>query len=512
MKRTLALVVSLALFLGLAPLAAAEAPAPLFDEPKEFTIVTTTRSPFDPEQMDIFNEIERLTNVKLNIEWSPSADYDTKVGTILASGDLPDMIGGASIANLLSQGAIVPLDDYLETVGQDILAAVVPGDMAFWRQSVDGRIYTLPMITDIPQAMSTMVRTDWLERVGMDVPTTWDEWLAVWRAFRDEDANGDGDPKNEIPFALDTNGGKNGLVALMNAFGIKSSLNGRFCVLPDGTYSVVQEHPNYRAFLEAVMMMYSEGLLDREFATRTQADLFQVMDNNTLGSTMTWAERARLSTEVNREVSPEATWLGTVPVKGPLGDQMIQSRDKVAHLITVTVAAEEAGKAEDIVKFFNWFFTPEGRKVTNYGLEGIHHKLGDDGQPEFLTPYNTGFVEARKAGLVCSLLPFYWDPSAYMQLLTAGQEYEEFSEPVKLFYDAMFINDGYYYYPIPTYVTDAYQEYQAEIMTEVDMLRDKAISGKLSLDDFFAQYEALKSKGLQAIIDEGNEVYQTLIQ
>ena len=36
-------------------------------------------------------------------------------------------------------------------------------------------------------------------------------------------------------------------------------------------------------------------LLDQEFATRTQAELFTAMDSNLVGTTMTWAERAASS-------------------------------------------------------------------------------------------------------------------------------------------------------------------------------------------------------------------------
>ena len=42
---------------------------------------------------------------------------------------------------------------------------------------------------------------DWMNRLNLQVPTTIDEFTDVLRAFRDNDANGDGDPTNEIPLA-----------------------------------------------------------------------------------------------------------------------------------------------------------------------------------------------------------------------------------------------------------------------------------------------------------------------
>ena len=45
----------------------------------------------------------------------------------------------------------------------------------------------------------TITNTEWLDRLGMEMPTTLDEFYNMLVAFRDEDANGDGDPTNEIP-------------------------------------------------------------------------------------------------------------------------------------------------------------------------------------------------------------------------------------------------------------------------------------------------------------------------
>lgn len=65
----------------------------------------------------------------------------------------------------------------------------------------------------------------------------------------------------------------------------------------------------------------------------------------------------------------------------------------------------------------------------------------------------------------------------------------------------------------PTLETDAYVEYHGELITGgngVCTLRDQCIAGQLTVDEFFTKYEALKDRGLQDVLDEGNEAYQLI--
>ncbi|HML49733.1 MAG TPA: extracellular solute-binding protein, partial [Clostridia bacterium] len=346
----------------------------------------------------------------------------------LASGidAMPDMIAGASKTMLFDQGAVIPLDDYLQ-YAPNLTNAMVPEDyLTWWREFFDGKIYAIPTIHDVPGSISYMVRADWLKRVGKEIPTTWDELVDVLRAFKAQDANGDGDANNEIPFALDN---RFCLDGLMYIFGIMPSGDGQFCILPDKTYSVVYEHPNYQKYTEAVAMLYKEGLLDPEFAVpRNQDTLFQIMDNNTCGFTMTWAERARISTEVNAELIADAEWVCIPPIQGPDGAQMIRSRAKTVNLYYVTVGAEKRGKVEKILQFVNWIYSEEGNRLMNYGIEGVHYQVVD-GKPVLVDPYITGFVAARQAGLIHSPFIFNFLPDVYMQLLTGNLSYEEMTMP-----------------------------------------------------------------------------------
>lgn len=504
MKRRLAILLGALLLLAMLPHAVAE--EKLFTEPVEISILAVTWSPYSTETT-LIPYIEEATGAKLNMEWAAREDFDTKVNALLATGKLPDMIIGATTVQLIDQGAIIPLTEYYtEEYAPNILAALEPGDYVTLRNVNDGEIYTLTSVFDFPPIYSFGVRQDWLDALGMDMPQDWDGWLAYWRGVRDNDVNGDGDVTNEIPIAGSVD-------QFLNSFGIVvDGLNAKanyFCYMPDGSYGVIQEHPNYEAYLTAMAELYAEGLLDQEFATREMSDWYKVVDSNLGGSCWIAAEQAKLSSQVLRETDPNATFVCAPPPKGPLGDQLVPARNKVSAIGTVTIAGEE--KAGDIVRLFDWLYSDEGAKLMNYGIEGVHHDVVD-GAPKLISPYVDSFVEARGAGMIFQPFPFLWLQDNYMQILLTGKTYEELDDLTKVFYDGLFMQEPYFAPRAPTLVTDAFTEYNADIFPTLRELRANVIAGRITLDDYKAQYEQLKGLGLQAIIDDATEAWAVVGQ
>lgn len=147
--------------------------------------------------------IERMTGVTLDIFWEEKEHYITSLSTMLLTSldELPDILNASDfgVMDLADDGAVIPLDDYLDLI-PNVVAAVGEDRMGYWRQ-VDGHIYTIPSVINVPGAQTMMVRGDWLEQLNLAKPQTWDEWVNLWRAIRDNDLNGNGDPGDEIPFA-----------------------------------------------------------------------------------------------------------------------------------------------------------------------------------------------------------------------------------------------------------------------------------------------------------------------
>ncbi|MGI6214691.1 MAG: hypothetical protein ACOYIT_02250 [Christensenellales bacterium] len=490
-----------------------------FEEPLEITGmgIHFNNYPTEYDGCYYFPAIEQKTNAKFMIDWRSIDGYDTHVATTLASGELPDILGAGSygVLNLVEEGAVVELDQYLDLI-PNIVEAVGEDRMADWRQA-DGHIYTIPTIVDVPGSQSVMVRKDWLDKLEMEVPTSWDEWMALWRAIRDNDLNGNGDNTDEIPLALEMGeSGERCLASLMNAFGIKTSADTQFCVLDDGTYTMVYEHPRYMEFLQTAQDMYKEGLIDPEFTMRKQAELFTAMDSGLVGTAMTWAERARISTEANRGPgSEDALWLCVAPIVGPHGDQMTQERKAVTSVWCITKAAEDKGIVEDILKVFNWNYGEEGLILYNYGIEGKTYDVIDGKyvlKPEIVA---NGFVDYRATGMEYEPFGGKWFTDAFTQCLFKGLDQADLDDASKSFYDGLAVVNNDYFYPMPQVLeTAAYTEHRGELITGaagVCVLRDQCIAGQISVEEFQAKYNELKDMGLNEVIEQGAEAYAKII-
>ena len=463
--------------------------------------------------------VEKYTNVHLQVDWRPDSDWNTQVATALAGGidNLPYLIrpGTYGVAALANEGAIVPLDDYLDLI-PNIVAAVGEERFADWK-AADGHFYTIPTIVNVPGSQSTAVRKDWLDKLNMDVPTTWEQWKAYWYGVRDNDMNGNGDTTDEIPIVLEMGqNGERSLHALLNAFGIKASSDAQFCVLDDGTYTMVYEHPRYREFITEMQQLYADKIIDQEFATRYQADMYNTMSGNLAGTVFTWAEQCAVHSETLIANGVEdGLYLTCAPITGPYGDQWIQKRQGITGNWCITAKAEADGKVEDILKFWNWMFSDEGVILYNYGIEGYTYTMVD-GKP-VINPEITaaGFNDYRTLGMEFEPVGGNWQNDAFMQCVFSGKTVDELTIPRKSFYDGLNehgVNDGKYYAMPPTLETEAYVEYRAELITSgVCALRDQCVAGQLSVDDFFAKYEELKGRGLQDIIDQGTEAYALIV-
>ncbi|MDY3249117.1 MAG: extracellular solute-binding protein [Candidatus Choladocola sp.] len=456
--------------------------------------------------------IEKMTNAHISIDWHEDEEYASAVAAtlLLDISEMPDLINpyAFGIMDLADDGLIVPLDEYLDLM-PDIVAAVGEERMDMWRQA-DGHIYFIPSVSSVQGSQTMMVRKDWLDELKMDMPETWEDWVALWKGIRDNDLNGNGDPDDEIPLALSYGAdGEKCMTMLMNAFGIRASSDCQFCILDDGTYTMVYEHPNYEKFLQAVAELYRENIIREDFDTYDYNKIEEMIKDNTLGTTMTWAVAAANAEGLRAGGDADALWVAAVPVQGPYGDQMIQERELVSSSWCITAEAEKAGKVEDIVRLFNWCFTREGAYLYNYGIEGVSYEM-KDGKPVIMPELlENSFADYRAVG--CNFEPFggLWLEDAFMQCLFNGKTEGELDEITAESFRGLFeVNDGFFYTQPVTYETDAYVKYRSGLITAgVCRLRNQAIRGEITVDEFREKYDQLKSRGLNEVIAQAGEAY-----
>lgn len=137
-------------------------------------------------------EFEELTGATVNIVTVPFSDLYSKLLTDWATGS--NSVDAAVFAPQWAVDYVTPglLTDITAQVDAD--TALKSDDIApFFRdfsQRVNDKTYMITLDGDFQMVY---YRTDVLKNLGMDAPTTWDEYLAVAKAAHGTDQNGDGE-------------------------------------------------------------------------------------------------------------------------------------------------------------------------------------------------------------------------------------------------------------------------------------------------------------------------------
>jgi 23S rRNA (cytosine1962-C5)-methyltransferase len=174
--------------------------------------------------------LEEVTNVDLTFELIPYEGRAEKLGLILNSGNYPDVFLSCGMTSAMisrfgvDEKMFLPLNDLIEEHGTFTkkMFAEFPGTEGLISQ-LDGNIYSLPVVNECFHCTAPRkfwINQAWLDNLGLKMPTTLDELYEVLVAFRDQDANGNGDPNDEIPLAGDYKDGwyTNVENPIMNAF------------------------------------------------------------------------------------------------------------------------------------------------------------------------------------------------------------------------------------------------------------------------------------------------------
>ena len=236
----------------------------------------------DLAENKLFKRIKEETNINMEFIFLGN-DPENKLTLLINSGNYGDVLLGGPILNAISasryfaSGIFQDMTDYVNEEYMPNLSALIEKEpeIVSMIASEDGKIYTLPYIDQLEgNALESpfWINKKWLDKLGLEVPTTIDEFTNVLRAFRDQDPNGNG-IEDEIPYLVCTNNEFYSLDAIYGCWGLAfkdGDLDG-FSGVKDGK---VYFGPTQEAFKEAVKyqaFLYDESLMWNECYTASQS-------------------------------------------------------------------------------------------------------------------------------------------------------------------------------------------------------------------------------------------------
>jgi len=239
------------------------------------------------EDNGAFKYLEEVTGVNLEWECVTEEGNAEKRALRLAQGDLPDLFIRGALTNdekasLASAGMLVDLAPLIEEYAPNF-NALMEKDPTIRVAITDeeGHIYALPQVTTFVETTHMIINKTWLDNLGLAVPTTLDEFYECLVAFKEQDANGNGDPNDEIPMSVK---GVSHLQYIMESFGVYARNSYGMFVYP-GTSEVQNSYiaDNMKEAIAFCEKLYNEGLLDPETFVQ-DADTYKAKGHaNTLG-------------------------------------------------------------------------------------------------------------------------------------------------------------------------------------------------------------------------------------
>lgn len=493
-------------------------------DPIEVTVYCCTGdSSFKLEDTAIFKWMEEKTNVKLKVTNSTNlTENSEKLNIALNSGDYPDVFikGGMTPDELLeygSQGIFIQLDDLLKKYAPNYCKLIDERDDWAAVTSSDGHIYSTFELSK-PNTGNTpnmWINQKWLDNLGLKMPTNEDEFYNVLKAFKEQDADGDGDPNNEIPWIASSD--ITPVEDILPLFGF--DMQGwwdPWCVSEDGkSIEYFPTSDRYKEVLKFITKCYSEGLLYKDsFSTTAEQVAAMGQTGESIGVFCHWhpgnvvgyydstksADENKITQYTAMLPFTGAKW----PTAGGLnrGGFAITDKCKYPEIMTAWV---------------DLLYSEEGARVVNYGIEGDTYdlvdgkvKMRDADNPSTTWGENVGHALMQMGGGVFVPSKTYTDLETYYDL-----EADPTARILQDTYDYFEEND-LFYDPWPALaLTEDETSANADINADMDTYRlsyrAQVITGQQDLDSTWDAYVAkLNDMGLKTAYDNMNAAFARL--
>lgn len=454
----------------------------------------------------IMEYITEKTNISLELLEQNMMTANEKFNLMVASQDYPDIISGFDES--YSGGAVKGYEDDVIIDLTDLMEENAPNYMAYIQQDQqnyrdayndDGQMLFMNGYNDYyVQARGNVIRQDLLDKLGLDIPVTYDDYHNVLEAFKNDGI--------EYPIWMPqaVQGG-----ALLSAgFGVSGytlQQSGTHFFQKDGTVYSSFLTEEYKEFLKLMAQWYSEGLMAKDFYAIVD-DMGSASEPAILnGNVGMWYHMADKIGTYNKSASVEGFHaVGLADAVQREGDishfyQNEGSSKTTNKGISISVQAEDP---ENILRFFDWFFTKEGSTVANYGIEGTSFEYDAEGNPQYtdLIANNPDYTFQQIALLYCwADIPTIVDRDRSFQATYT----QDSLDAIELYGKN---TDGAYEMPTRLSFTAAESDEYASTIGDIETRADEQIVrfviGELNFDSDWDDFvQELKDMGLERCVE-----------
>lgn len=464
----------------------------------------------------LWNEYADKTNIKIKWEQVPESSLEEKRNlTLAAGGTLPDAFYAAKIPNLDllkygKQGEFIALNDLLDDYAPN-LTKLMEEDPGI-KQALtfpDGNIYSLPLIND-PVYLSMRIgalpwiKSEWLEKVGMDNPTTTDEYYKFLTAVKAEaEKNGDTDitafGAPNINYLLDW---------VKGSFGLSNRGNDLVDLDPneEGSLRFIPASDEYKQMIEYVNKLYEEELIEQNiFSLEYQ----QFLTNGREGK---YASTVWYLTEDSFGEDMGATYEHGLALEGPNGDRMFTQLTHPVANIGQFVITKDNEYPEATLRWIDHFYSDEGSQFFYMGIEGETFEETDEGEfvytDTILDPVKSGELTFGQSITKHLVWPATGAAGIVKQVYFDGSESHPKSVAAAKELEPFLPEEAWPQFTTTEEESNFLSSVGADLEKYVVETRDKFIVGQIPLSEWDDYIKTLNQIGLEKYMSTYQDIYE----
>ena len=453
-------------------------------------------------ETEFAKECYKKTGIKVEFIHPAQGQEQEALNLLLASGDLPDIIETDWVSRnpeqMIENGTIIELNDIIKDYSPNLYKYLQENEDVDKQLKTDsGKYFAYPFIRNDEKLLATsgfMMRGDWLDELGLEVPETIDEWETVLTAFKEK--------KCDMPIGVSLGG----IYQLSGGYNTKADF-----YLRDGKLVYGPTEDNFKAFVERMHEWYEKGIIDVNFVVLDGSLVNSNILSGKAGCTF-GAGGSGLGMYLSNKPSEPADYT-LIPVPYPTHEkgktpEFGNKQLKYSPVNNAAITAQ-CKYPEIAARFLDFAYSEEGYMLNNFGIEGVSYEM-KDGYPTY-----TDLITKNPEGLsMAQTLPLYTRASTegpFIQDARYIEQYYQFPDQKKALDVWGANNDFDHIIPQISLTTDEAKEYN-EIMNEVSTYCDEMVSKFIMGDEPIEKYDEFRNNIKAMGIDKATEIESAAIK
>jgi putative aldouronate transport system substrate-binding protein len=330
----------------------------------------------DPTKDRILLELQKRLNIKLEIVSIPNDQFANKLNLMMASGeqfDLATVDPGKTLIEWAKNGLILPYDDYMKSGKYPNINAIVNSEV-YKGFKIDGKSYFKPLGL-APMQWGFIIRQDWLDNLGLKMPTTLDEFYNVAKAFKEKDPDKNGKADTYGVYTRAGGYADPSITMLSQYIERAYAIAGRtdnWVKLPDGNvtrFEASQAGKDSAAFFRKLV---KEDLINKDWLSLKPDGAQGPESDDFAAGKYGIAATTKPDTFVDKlkQLNPNAKVAYLPPLNGVNG--VPANLGHSGGYWRGNVIPKTAKNPEKVLELIEYTLTKEGRELTEFGIKGIH--------------------------------------------------------------------------------------------------------------------------------------------